>query len=400
MSPPLQAAGGIAWIIKELSILKSNKAIKYRAYPTQSQLDKMWVNIHCRRTVYNLMLSDKIEYYDKHRKMLHNTPAQYKHDRPWLAEADASALCNAQQDLETAFKQFFSRPDVGFPKFRSRHRSKASYTTCIAGRKKNNIRFENGHIKLPKVGFVKIKMHRTAPADWKIKSATVEITPTGKVFISVLFEYENQVSEVAPDNILGLDYSSPYLYIDSNGNEPDFEKPFRKYQGQLAREQKKLSEMYRAAKAAGRDLSECRNYQKQRIKVARIHEKITNCRKDALHKSSHFLAENYDAVAVEDLNMKAMSQCLKLGKATLDNGYGMFVRMLEYKLAERGKRLIIIDKWYPSTKTCSCCGNTKPVRLNERTYVCPECSMAMDRDINAAVNIKNEALRMLAAEAA
>ena len=377
-----------------------NKAIRYRAYPTSFQLDKIWTNVHCRRAIYNIMLSDKIEYYDKHKETLHNTPAQYKKDRPWLAEADASALCNAQIDLENAFRKFFNEPDAGFPKFKSRHKSKSSYTTCISGRKKNNIRFENGHVKLPKVGFVKIKMHRTAPSDWNIKSATVEITSTGKVFISVLFEYESQVSEVAADDILGLDYSSPYLYIDSNGNEPDFEKPFRKYKDKLAREQKKLSEMYRAAKAAGRDLSECRNYQKQRIKVARIYEKIANCRMDALHKKSHSLAENYDAVAIENLNMKAMSQCLNLGKATMDNGYGMFVRMLGYKLSERGKKLIVIDKWYPSTKTCSCCGNKKPVRLDERTYVCPECGMVMDRDVNAAINIRNEALRMLAADVA
>ena len=121
---------------------------------------------------------------------------------------------------------------------------------------------------------------------------------------------------------------------------------------------------------------------------------------DALHKKSHSLAENYDAIAIENLNMKAMSQCLNLGKATMDNGYGMFVRMLGYKLFERGKKLIVIDKWYPSTKTCSCCGNKKPVRLDERTYVCPECGMVMDRDVNAAINIRNEALRMLAADVA
>lgn len=374
-----------------------NKAIRYRAYPTSSQLEKIWANVHCRRAIYNIMLSDKIKHYDQHKEMLHNTPAQYKKDRPWLTEADASALCNAQLDLENAFRKFFNEPDAGFPKFKSKHKSKSSYTTCISGRKKNNIRFENGHIKLPKVGFVKIKMHRTASPDWNIKSATVEITPTGKVFISVLFEYENQVSEVALNNMLGLDYSSPYLYIDSDGNEPDFEKQFRKYQDKLTCEQKKLSEMYRAAKAAGRNLLECRNYQKQRLKVAQIHEKIANCRIDALHKKSHALAEEYDAIAVEDLNMRAMSQCLNLGKATMDNGYGMFVRMLKYKLSDRGKKLIVINKWYPSSKTCSCCGNKKPMRLNERTYVCLECGMVMDRDINAAINIKKEALRMLAA---
>ena len=235
------------------------------------------------------------------------------------------------------------------------------------------------------------------PDSWKLKSVTVSETPSGKYYASVLYEYESQVPKVTPANILGLDYSSPYLYIDSNGNEPDYEKPFRKYHDKLAKEQRKLSEMALKAKAAGRKLSDCRNYQKQKRKVAKTHEKIANCRKDALHKLSRQLANNYDAVAVEDLNMRAMSQGLNLGKATMDNGYGMFVVFLKYKLEEQGKQLIVIDKWYPSTKTCSCCGNTKPMRLSDREYVCPECGLVIDRDINAAINIRNEAMRMLKA---
>ena len=365
-----------------------NKAIKYRAYPNEEQLHKIWTNIHCARAMYNIMLADKISYYTDNKKMLYNTPAQYKENYPWLREADSLALANVQQNLEQAFRNFFTNPKTGFPNFKSRHKTKWSYTT---NKIKTNISLEGGYIKLPKLGFVKIKQHRTAPESYKLKSVTVTITPTLKVFVSVLYEYESQVSPVTATKALGLDYSSPHLYIDSEGREPDFEKPFRKYQKKLAKEQRILSKMKEANK--GRPLSECKNYQKQKLKVAKIHEKISNCRKDFLHKLSFELAENYDLIGVEDLNMRAMSQCLTLGKSTMDNGYGMFLNFLEYKLSDRGKHLIKVDKWYPSTKTCSCCGNTKPMRLLDREYVCPECGAVIPRDYNAAINICNETIR-------
>ena len=370
------------------------KAIRYRAYPTQEQLSQIWLTIHSARAIYNIMLAAKIDHYAAEKKMLYNTPAQYKADRPWLRDADSSALANAQINLEKAFNNFFNEPNAGFPKFKARAKAKKSYTTNIV-KGKRNLRFEGNCFRLPKVGFVKIKKHRTAPTDWKIKSATVEIAPTGKCFISVLFEYENQVPKVAPNKIIGLDYSSPHLYVDSEGNMPDFEKPFRKYQAKLAREQRKLCKMREDAKKAKRPLRECKNYQKQKIKVAKVYEKIANCRLDALHKLSLALAEDYDAVAVEDLNMKDMSQGLNLGKSTMDNGYGMFLKMLEYKLENRGKQLVKVGKWYPSTKTCSCCGSVKPMRLGEDTYACPVCGSVIDRDVNAAINIREEAKRIL-----
>lgn len=378
------------------------KAIRYRAYPTQEQLVRIWLTIHSARAIYNIMLADKIAYYEANKAMLNNTPAQYKADRPWLKDADSSALANVQMHLEEAFRKFFNEPNCGFPNFKAREKSKKSYTTS---RMKNNIRFDKNCLRLPKVGFVKIKRHRIAPSEWEIKSATVEITPTGKCFVSVLFKYENQVPKVTPVNILGLDYSSPYLYVDSNGNEPDYEKPFRKYQEKLIKEQRKLSKMLEANIKGydskhrpiwKRPLSDYKNLQKQKRKVALIYEKIANCRKDALHKLSYELAEKYDAIAVEDLNMRAMSQGLNLGKATMDNGYGMFVSFLKYKLEERGKELIVMNKWYPSTKTCSCCGNTKPMRLSDREYICPVCGLVIDRDHNAAINIRDEAVRLLA----
>lgn len=368
------------------------RGYRFRIQPNTEQLDMIWTNIHSARAVYNIMLADKIAYYEKTGSMLHNTPAQYKDEYPWLREADSLALANAQLHLEAAYKNFFRDIKTGFPKFKSRSHSVWAYTTSQVN---GNITLGDDFLRLPKVGSVRIKQHR--PVEGKIKSVTVEVTRTGKVFASILAEREADIETVGPRKVLGLDYSSPYLYIDSNGDEPDYEKPFRKHQDKLAKEQRKLSEMALRAKAAGRSLKDCRNYQKQRIKVARIHEKVANCRKDALHKLSRQLADNCDAVAVEDLNMRAMSQGLNLGRSTLDNGYGMFVTLLKYKLEEQGKRLITIDRWYPSTKTCSCCGNTRPMRLSDREYVCPECGLIIDRDVNAAINIRNEAMRMLKA---
>lgn len=368
------------------------RGYKFRIYPNAEQLDMIWTNIHSARAVYNIMLAEKIAYYEKTGNMLYNTPAQYKDEYPWLREADSLALSNAQLHLEAAYGNFFRDAKIGFPKFKSRSRSVWAYTTSQVN---GNITLGGGFLRLPKVGPVRIKQHR--PVEGKIKSVTVEVTRSGKVFASILVESEVDIMVIDPIKVLGLDYSSPYLYIDSNGDEPDFEKPFRKYQDRLAKEQRKLSEMALKAKAAGRSLKDCCNYRRQKRKVARVHDKIANCRKDALHKLSRQLADNYDAVAVEDLNMRAMSQGLKLGRSTLDNGYGMFVTFLKYKLEEQGKQLVIIDRWYPSTKTCSCCGNTKPMRLSEREYVCPECGLIIDRDINAAINIRNEAMRILKA---
>ena len=374
-----------------------NKAIRYRLYPNKKQIIMLAKFFGCVRFVYNYFLALKIKTYEETGRSISCTKSikmlpSLKKFYPRRVEVDSIALQQCLRHLDKAFKNFFEKRS-GYPKFKKKGVN-ASYTTVLTN---NNIRIENGHIRLPRIGDIKIRQHKDIPDGWEISSATVKQLSNGEYYVSVLFKYENQVQEVAPEKALGLDYSSPYLYIDSDGNEPDYEKPFRKYADKLAREQKKLSEMREHAKKAGRKLSECKNYQKQKAKVSDIYNKIANCRKDALHKLSLHLAESYDVIGVEDLDMKALSQCLNLGKNTMDNGWGMFLRMLEYKLEDRGKHFVKISKWHPSTKTCSCCGNIKPVRLDERTYVCPECGTVIDRDLNAAINIREEALRMLTA---
>jgi putative transposase len=330
------------------------------------------------------MLADKIKYYEKTKQKLNNTPAQYKSEFEWLKEVDSLALANAQMNLQTAYNNFFRSPKVGFPKFKSKKSNHRSYTTnCING----NISIANSYIKLPKIGFVKLKQHRNIPSDYKLKSATVSQTPSGKYYVSVLFKYENQIQKIEPHSFLGLDFSMHELYKDSNGNGPCYPRYYRQAEKKLKREQRKLSLMQKGSK----------NRDKQRVKVAKLHEKVANQRKDFLHKQSRQITNAYDCVCIENLDMKAMSQALNFGKSVSDNGWGMFTTFLKYKLEEQGKQLIKIDKFFASSQTCSCCGykNPETKNLSIRVWDCPECGTHHDRDVNAAINIRNEGMRLV-----
>lgn len=253
---------------------------------------------------------------------------------------------------------------------------------CVNG----NIYIHNSYLKLPKAGLIKMIQHRDIPENYILKSVTISQAPSGKYYASILFGYENQIQEQTLQNFLGLDFSMHELYKDSNGNEPKYPRYYRKAEKKLAKEQRKLSLMQKGSN----------NRNKQRIKVAKIHEKIANQRKDFLHKQSRQIVNAYDCVCIEDLNMKEMSQTLYFGKSVHDNGWGMFVTLLKYKLEEQGKRLIKIDKFFPSSQTCSNCGCINPVTkdLSVREWICPECGTHHDRDVNAAINIKNEGMRI------
>lgn len=340
----------------------------------------------CVRFVYNRMLADKIKHYEETKQKLNNTPAQYKKEFDWLKEVDSLALANAQKNLQTAYNNFFRSPKVGFPKFKSKKSNHRSYTTnCVNG----NIKLENGYLTLPKVGKINVKQHRNIPLDYKLKSVTVSQTPSGKYYASILFEYESQVQQIKPKTFLGLDFSMPELYKDSNDNEPKYPHYYRQAEKRLKREQRKLSLMQKGSK----------NRDKQRIKVAELHEKVANQRKDFLHKQSRQIANAYDCVCIEDLDMKAMSQALNFGKSVSDNGWGMFVVFLKYKLEDMGKQLIKIDKFYASSQICSVCGyqNPETKNLSVRIWDCPQCGTHHDRDVNAAINIKNEGIRLVTA---
>lgn len=332
------------------------------------------------------MLSDKINYYEETKQKLNNTPAQYKSKFPWLKEVDSLALANAQMNLQMAYNSFFRNPKIGFPKFKSKKSNHRSYTTnCVNG----NISIDNGFLKLPKVGLVKLKQHRLILSNYKLKSVTISQTPSGKYYASVLFEYENQIQEQELHDFLGLDFSMHGLYKDSNGNEPAYPRYYRQAEERLKREQRKLSLMQKGSK----------NRSKQRIKVANLHEKVANQRKDFLHKQSRQIVNAYDCVCIENLDMKAMSQLLNFGKSVADDGWGMFVTFLKYKLEETGKRLVKVNKFFASSQICNVCGykNTATKNLSIRAWDCPKCGAHHDRDINAAINIRNEGMRLVLA---
>ena len=374
---------------KEVKVIRggeemANKAYKYRLYPNKEQKILLAKTFGCVRFIYNKMLSDKIEHYKETKEKLNNTPAQYKKEFEWLNEVDSLALANAQMNLQTAYNNFFRSPKIGFPKFKSRKRNRFSYTT---NNQNGTVSIKDGKLRLPKIGLVRIKLHRLIPEGQKIKSATITKTPSGKYYAAILVEYEQEIPYVELDKnkALGLDYASHSFYVDSQGREADYPKFYRNAQEILAREQRKLSLMKYGSN----------NYLKQKIKVARLQEHISNQRTDWIHKLSTRLANEYDYICVEDINMQNMAQSLKLGKSTNDNGFGMFRTILAYKLADRGKKLIKIDKWFPSSKMCRFCGNINhELILSDRVWTC-ECGQILNRDENAAINIMNVGLSMV-----
>ncbi len=374
----------------------ANKAIKYRVYPTTEQSVMFAKTFGCCRKVYNLMLSDKIEAYKATGKFPTVTPAKYKDDYPYLREVDSLALANKQMDLQEAFRNTFSKSckkKNGFPKFKSAKHSRKSYTT---NNQKGTVAIiDNKYIKLPKIGKVKAVIHRISDDNWLIKSATVSQESDGKYYISVLFEFEDAINHYVADktNAIGLDYASDGLYVDSNGNVGTNHKFYRESHDKLAKVQRKLSRMQGSKKHEGKS----NNYIKQLRKVNKIHRHIANQRLDNLHKISTEIANQYDVVCVESLNMKSMSnKGFGNGKATLDNGYGMFLSMLKYKLSDKNKYLIKVDKWFPSSQICHRCGSLHPEMKNLaiRKMIC-DCGLTISRDQNAAINILNEGLRLL-----
>ena len=374
----------------------TNRAIKYRVYPTTEQSVMFAKTFGCCRKVYNLMLSDKIEGYKATGKFPTVTPAKYKKDYLYLKEIDSLALANVQLNLQSAFKNRFSKSrkkNNGFPKFKSAKHSRKSYTT---NNQKGTVAIiDNQYIKLPKIGKVKAVIHRIPDDSWVIKSATISQESDGKYYISVLFEFEDIANTYVADknNAIGLDYASDGLYVDNNGNVGTNHKYYRESHDKLAKLQRRLSRMQGSKKHEAKS----NNYIKQLRKVNKIHRHIANQRLDNLHQISTKIANLYDVVCVESLDMKSMSnKGFGNGKATLDNGYGIFLSMLEYKLSERNKYLVKVDKWFPSSQICHRCGEVHPEmkNLTIRTMKC-DCGLVISRDQNAAINILREGLRIL-----
>ena len=364
------------------------KAHKVRLYPNEEQQIFFAKSFGCTRFIWNRMLSDKIDHYNEHKTELKNTPAQYKKEFEWLKEVDSLALANVQQNLRAAYSKFFK--GLGFPKFKKKGQ-RDSYTT---NNQKGTVAITDSTVKLPKIGHIIAKF--PSKVNGLIKSATISKTPSGKYYVSLLVETIATTLPKTHSNI-GIDLGLTDFIVLSDGSKVANPKFLSKLQHKLAREQKILAKRRAVAKADQRKLSDSRNYQKQKVKVAKVYEKITNTRKDFLHKLSFNLIKNHDVIAIEDLNVKGMVKNRKLSKAISDSSWSTFTTMLNYKAEWYGKALIKVDRWYPSSKTCSGCGHllTKAeLPLQVRSWNCPSCLQSNDRDINASINILNEGLKL------
>ncbi|KDE72556.1 transposase IS605, partial [Fusobacterium necrophorum BFTR-2] len=348
----------------------------------------------CVRLVYNLMLHDRMKAFEERKgnsdkKIKYPTPANYKKEYEFLKEVDSLALANAQMNLEKAYKNFFRNKAIGFPKFKSKKNPVQSYTT---NNQNGTVTIFENWVKLPKLKeVVKIKVHRNI--EGIIKSATISCNGSGKYFISLLCETDIQELPKTYSSV-GIDLGIQNIAILSTGEKIE-NLTFRKQvEKKLKREQRKLSKRFRNAKKSNKKLSEAKNYQKQRIKVAKIHEKIVNRRTDFLNKLSTYIIKNHDIICMEDLNTKGLLHNHKLAKSIADVSWASFVNKLEYKAKWYGKEIIKVDRVYPSSQICSVCGHRDGKKtLDIREWTCPICHAHHDRDINASKNILAEGLR-------
>ena len=371
------------------------RAYRFRIYPNPSQKELIEKTLGCCRQVYNDFLSMCIESCkaDKNRTIdkydLIKLLPEYKETFPYLKEVDSIALQQTVIHLYDAYMNFF-RHNASFPRFKKK-KNDYGYTTMNTH---NSIRFIRDDIQIPKLGRVKVKLHRCLPESFKF--TMVSVSRKGKYYyVSLLgeeeyFDYGEYIKEkLDPSNSIGLDFSMKHFFVDSNGNHLDMPTYYQGSLTKLAKEQRKLSHMKKDSS----------HYKKQLLRVKNLHEYIANQRKDFLHKASRKLANTYDFVFVENLDLQEMSKRktdLKLGISIFDLGYGTFLNYLKYKLEWLNKKLIKVDKYYPSSQLCSSCTYRKTnLTLNQRSWTCPKCGSKHDRDYNAAINIKKEGIRMV-----
>jgi putative transposase len=362
------------------------KAYKYRIYPNKKQRELIAKTFGCCRFVYNKYLAKRIEVYEKDKftytyVQCANDMKQLKSELEWLKEVDSTALQSSLRDLDNAYQKFF-KEHTGYPKFKSKKINRRSYKSKCSH---NNIQYCNKYIKLPKLGMVKTK-NKLIPQG-RILSATVSQEPSGKYYVSLCCT-DVVIQPFAPnENKIGVDLGIKDLLITSNGDKFDNQKLTKKYEKKLAKEQRRLSRKKVGSK----------NRDKQRIKVARIHEKIANIRKDYLHKLSHRLVYENQVIITEDLAVKNMMKNHHLAKAILDCSWSEWTRQVSYKSDWYGRIYVKIDRFTKSSQPCNVCGyiNVDTKDLSIREWTCPVCGTVHDRDVNAAINILNDGLKLL-----
>ena len=364
-----------------------NKSFKYRMYPTKEQEAQIQKNFGCVRFIYNYYLAKRIEIYEKSKETFSyyacaKDLTQLKKELAWLKEAESTSLQSSLKNLDEAYQKFF-KEHTGFPKFKSKKTHKFSFTCkCVS----NNIELINSKkLKLPKVGIVTIK--NDLPIQGRILSATVSQVPSGKYYVSICCENVPIEPFEKTGAIVGIDLGIKDFAITSDGVKIPNPKYLKQSLDKLAKLQRELSRKTRGSS----------NYNKQRIKVARLQEYIANQRKDFLHKLSTQLIKAYDIICLEDLKVSNMLKNHKLARSIADFSWSTFVSYLTYKSVWYDKQISKISTFFPSSQTCNVCGEKFPFTkdLGVREWTCPNCNSKLDRDINAANNILNEGLKQI-----